>query len=322
MIEIRDLVKVYRGRRGTVRANDGITLHVGPGEVFGLLGHNGAGKTTLLSQVVGLLRPTGGSIHLDGCDLVARPALARSLCSLQQQAQVPMVGITPRAAVELTGRIRGGGRREVVRRGAALAAALDIERWYDTPGEKLSGGVLRLVSFAMAAVEPGRVVMLDEPSNDVDPVRRRLLWQEVRRLADEGTAVLLVTHAVAEAERVVDRLAVLDRGRVVAEATPSALKGGADADLRVELVLPPGRPAPVLPPCVHDAHHSGPRLVARAPADAADAVGHWLVGQQRTGAVEEWHLGALSLEDVYVRLVGEDADRAGSEEVHRAALVR
>ncbi len=322
MLDVHDLVKVYRSRRGAVRANDGIDLTVRRGEVLGLLGHNGAGKTTLLRQVIGLVRPTSGSIHLDGHDLVGDPGRAREACVVQQQAQTPMVGVTPRTAVELMGRIRGGDRRTVSRRAAHLAAALDIERWFDRPGERLSGGVLRLVSFAMAAVVPGQVVMLDEPSNDVDPVRRRLLWEQVRRLADEGSAVLLVTHAVAEAERAVDRLAVLSGGRVVAEATPSALKAGMADDLRLELVIPPDRRVPPLPELAHaqDVRRSGPRVVARIPAHSASDVVGWLTEQRRLGSVEEWQMGAVSLEDVYARQVGEEASGNEYTEVGDAIL--
>ena len=202
LVQIEELTKVYR--TGT-RANDGISLAVAEGEVFGLLGHNGAGKTTLVNQVIGLLRPTSGSIRVDGRDLVADPGLARRLCSFQAQAHVPIDGLTPRQAIDLLGQLRGGSQGDVRRRRELLVDALDIGEWLDVDAASLSGGVKRLVAFAMAAVWPGRVVMLDEPTNDVDPLRRRLLWQQVRRLADDGAAVLLVTHNVIEAERSVDQ---------------------------------------------------------------------------------------------------------------------
>ena len=123
---------------------------------------------------------------------------------MQPQAQVPISGLTPRQAIDLTGRLRGGRPGIVRERTAALADALDIGEWMDTDAARLSGGVKRLVSFAMAAVVPGRLVVLDEPTNDVDPVRRRLLWASVRGLAEGGSSVLLVTHNVVEAERSVD----------------------------------------------------------------------------------------------------------------------
>ncbi len=306
MLTIEGLTKTYRGG---VRANDDIHLRVGAGEVYGLLGHNGAGKTTLVNQVVGLAAPDRGRILLDGHDLVADPGFARRVCSIQPQAQVPITGLTPRRAIELTGRLRGGRADVARRRTAAVATALDIDEWMDTDAARLSGGVKRLVSFAMAAVIPGRLVILDEPTNDVDPVRRRLLWAQVRALADEGAGVLLVTHNVVEAERSVDRLAILDRGRVVVEGTPAELKAGVADDLRLDLVLEPGRHAPDLPGwAVRVARENGHRMVVTVPAARAGDAAAWALAQQDAGCVEAFGLAPATLEDAYVALVGGGAD--------------
>jgi ABC-2 type transport system ATP-binding protein len=301
LLEIENLTKVYRTG---VRANDGIDLSIDSGEVFGLLGHNGAGKTTLVSQVVGLLKPTAGSIRIDGRDMIADPGLARRLCSFQAQSQVPIDGLTPRQAIELLGQLRGASATEVRRRRARLADALDLGEWLDVDAARLSGGVRRLVAFAMAAVAPGRLVMLDEPTNDVDPVRRRLLWQEVRSLADEGAAVLLVTHNVVEAERSVDRLAILDEGRVIAEGTPAELKAGLGAELRLELVIDPGASESPVSPFGRSVVPVGNRLMVGVPTDAAGPAVAWAESLQRAGTVEEFTLGPATLEDVYVALVG------------------
>ena len=311
LLELDNLTKTYR--RGA-RANDGITLAVERGEVFGLLGHNGAGKTTLVNQIVGLLRPDAGTIVLDGRDVLEDPGFARRACSLQPQSQVPISGLTPRQAIELIGRLRGSDREMVDGRTAHLIDALDIGEWVDTDGERLSGGVKRLTSFAMAAVAPGRLVILDEPTNDVDPVRRRLLWTQVRALADEGVAVLLVTHNVLEAERSVDRLAILDRGRVLAEGTPATLKSTVAAELRLELVTEPGADVGEAPPFVHRLVGSGGRRIASITREsAADAV-TWAESLQAAGRVEEFGLAPATLEDVYVELVGGAGDARASEE--------
>ena len=327
LLEIHQLTKTYRStwrRSAGVRANDGITLRADAGQVFGLLGHNGAGKTTLVNQVVGLLKPDAGTIHVDDVDLVAHPSRARQVCSLQPQAQLPITGLKPRQAIDLIGRIRGGAGASVEARRDQLVVSLDIGEWLDTDGEKLSGGVKRLVSFAMAAVVPGRVVMLDEPTNDVDPVRRRLLWDAVRALADEGNAVLLVTHNVVEAERAVDRLAVLDAGRVVAEGTPAQLKAGLEHELRLDLTFEPGRAAPP-PPFVQRYDPKG--LHARAIVDAAAAAPavDWAQRLRDAGVIVEFSLTPATLEDAYVDLVSpvltdvpSDAPLAASEEVSHA----
>jgi ABC-2 type transport system ATP-binding protein len=289
VLRIDNLTKVYR--RGA-RANDGISLEVAPGEVLGLLGHNGAGKTTLLGQIVGLVRPTGGRISLLGRDPVAEPAWARTVCSFQPQAQAPLTGVSTRQAIEIVGRVRGGSRRAVRRRTAELLAALDIEEWADQPGERLSGGVRRLTALCMAIVEPGRLVMLDEPTNDVDPVRRRLLWEQVRALAADGRGVVLVTHNITEAERAIDRVVVLDHGRVSAAGTPAALAAG--REMRLELTADADLAAPAW--ALAQRREGDRHTFTVAGPDAHLAVA-W--AQSRT---TRFSLNPVSLEDVYVRL--------------------
>ena len=322
LLEINDIRKTYRKRfrrGGGVRANDGVTLQADEGQVYGLLGHNGAGKTTLVNQVVGLLMPDAGTIHVDGVDLVANPGYARQVCSLQPQAQLPINGLKPRQAIDLIGRIRGGESSAVKARRDRLVEALDIGEWLETDGEKLSGGVKRLVSFAMAAVVPGRVIVLDEPTNDVDPVRRRLLWDAVRALADEGNTVLLVTHNVTEAERAVDRLAVLEAGRVVAEGTPAQMKAGREHELRLDLTLESGQAPPPAPPFVVRYQPNGMR--ARAIVDSSQAASalEWAQGLRAVQVIGEFSLTPASLEDVYVDLVSSKPAHASTDASAKAS---
>ena len=286
-------------------ANDELSLHVEPGEVYGLLGPNGAGKTTLVKQVIGLLKPDRGSITLGPHDLVEDPDAARQLCSYLPQAQMPINSFKAHQAIKITGLIRGGDSAAVAARRDELIDALDIGEWRDTLGAKLSGGVKRLVGFAMVTVIPGRVVILDEPTNDVDPARRRLLWEQVRLLGDGGVAVILVTHNVLEAEKAVDRLAVIDRGLILAEGTPSSLKSEDRGRMRLQLKLVPRIETPNLPAFVQD--HTRVRNTLIAVVGEVDATHgiSWARELMNANVAEEYSLGGTTLEDVYIRLTGD-----------------
>jgi ABC-2 type transport system ATP-binding protein len=156
----------------------------------------------------------------------------------------------------------------------------------------------------MATVVPGRLVILDEPTNDVDPLRRRLLWNEVRRLGSLGCSVLLVTHNVLEAEKSVTKLAVVDGGRIVAEGTPSALKVDDRGRLRLQVMLMPGSETPPLPSFVERHARAAHTLVAVIPEAEASAGVTWAQRLLDEGLAEEYALGATTLEDVYIRLTG------------------
>ena len=298
---VEDLVK----RFGTVAANDGITLRVEPGEVYGLLGPNGAGKSTLVKQTIGLLKPTSGRITLGDVDLVADPDAARQLCSYLPQAQMPIDAFRVREAIELSGRIRGAEMSQVRARAASLIDALDLGEWRNTLGTRLSGGVKRLIGFCMATISPGHLVILDEPTNDVDPLRRRLLWDQIRALGAHGCSVLLVTHNVLEAERAVDRLALIANGRLVAEGTPSSLKAADRNQMRLQVMLAPGAETPPPPAWSGATVRVGNNLVTTvAERDASSGIA-WAAGLIDTGVAEEYALAATSLEDAYIRLTSD-----------------
>jgi ABC-2 type transport system ATP-binding protein len=211
-------------------------------------------------------------------------------------------------------RLRGACRQQARARTSRLLTALDIEKWQAVPGERLSGGVRRLTAFCLAAVHPGRVVMLDEPSNDVDPVRRRLLWEQVRALAGEGCAVLLVTHNVAEAERSVDRLAVLQHGRIAATGTPAQLRAHAGGDLRLELATC-GSHLPEAPFAVGQPSQDRQRTVIPIAANAASLAVRWAQRLRDHDVIREFSLVPVSLEDAYLQLSGHSSpagDQPGS----------
>ena len=284
--------------------NDNISLSLGRGEIFGLLGPNGAGKTTLVSQIIGLAKPDSGRITIEDVDIIAKPGYARQACSFQAQTQVPINGLTAIQAIELVGRVRGGDAKTVRVRTRELLHHLEMEEWTKKSAETFSGGMRRLVAFCMAAVMPGKIVILDEPTNDIDPLRRRLLWQEVRNLVAMGSSVLLVTHNVLEAERAVDRLAIIDKGKVVSIGTPASLKGSGGRNMRFELTLEPRAEVPHFPEFILNTTVTGRRLIGRMAEPDIPAAVEWARNLKDNGIAEEYSVGPASLEDVYLKVVG------------------
>jgi ABC-2 type transport system ATP-binding protein len=223
---------------------------------------------------------------------------------------MPIESFKVHEAVRLTGEIRGGHRPAIEKRANELIEALQISEWNDTLGTKLSGGVRRLVGFIMVTVVPGQVVILDEPTNDVDPLRRRLLWEQVRLLGEMGAAVFLVTHNVLEAEKSVDRLAVIANGEILAEGTPSSFKVADRGKLRLQLMLAPGRPTPELPPLVLQHSRVGNVLMSVIEENRAGDGISWAQRMLSDGVAEEYALGATTLEDAYIRLTGDVPEAA------------
>ncbi len=305
MIEnILTVSEVCKSYKNSKLVNDHVGLAINRGEIFGLLGPNGAGKTTLVSQIIGLSIPDSGSIKVRGVDVIAHPEYARQACSFQAQTQVPISGLSAAQAIELVGRIRGGGAAGVRKRAQELLGSLEMSEWTRKSGETLSGGMRRLVAFCMAAVVPGDLVILDEPTNDIDPLRRRLLWKEVRNLVASGSAVLLVTHNILEAERAVDRLTIMDKGKVVATGTPASLKENGHNSMRLEIVLEPEAALPQMPAFLSHAVSAGRRYVCRVTESDIGIAIQWARDLRDRGVVEEYSVGPTTLDDVYLAIVG------------------
>ncbi|MEV7423745.1 MULTISPECIES: ABC transporter ATP-binding protein [unclassified Streptomyces] len=315
MCVVRDLVKTYpaaRGGRGApgtpaVRATDGISLEVRRGEIFGLLGPNGAGKTTLVRQLTGLMRPDSGEVQLLGHDLVRHPERAARLIGYLGQESSALDELTVSLAAETTGRLRGLTLRAARAERDEVLAELGLTEIAGRPLKKLSGGQRRLACFAATLVGERPVLVLDEPTTGMDPVARRAVWSAVdRRRAEHGATVVLVTHNVIEAETVLDRVAVLERGKVIACDTPAGLKHEVANEVRVELVWRERAPldVPEVAALRGSAQESGRRWVLRLAPDEARAAVAAVTGGAAFAALDDFTLATPSLEDVYLALGG------------------
>ncbi|QKW05969.1 ABC transporter ATP-binding protein [Streptomyces sp. NA04227] len=319
---VRDLVKTYpavRGRRGApatpeVRATDGVTFDIRGGEIFGLLGPNGAGKSTLVRQLTGLMRPDEGAVEILGHDIVRHPERASRILAYLGQETTALDDLTVALAAETTARLRGLDAAAARTARDEVLDELNLAPLASRPIRKLSGGQRRLACFATALVAERPLLVLDEPTAAMDPIARRAVWSAVDRRRDEyGTTVLLVTHNVIEAETVLDRVAVLDRGRVIACDTPAGLKERVAGEVRVELVWRERAPldVPEVAALRDFAVRSGRRWSLRLAPDEARAAVAAVTGGEAFAALDDFTLATPSLEDVYLALGGDTRNLKG-----------
>ncbi|GAA1385227.1 ABC transporter ATP-binding protein [Kitasatospora putterlickiae] len=308
---VRDLVRTYRAGRGAsaseIRANDGITLTVRQGEIFGLLGPNGAGKSTLVRQLTGLLRPDSGSIEILGHDVVRHPERAARLLGYLGQESSALDELTVALAAETTGRLRGLSRARARAAADEVITELALEPLAQRPLAKLSGGQRRLACVAAALVGDRPLLVLDEPTTGMDPVARRAVWSAVeRRRAERSATVLLVTHNVIEAETVLDRVAVVDEGRVIACDTPGGLKALVDGDVRLDLVWRDEAPlaVPAVAALAERAERTGRRWTVRTTPEQARELVSAVTTGPAFAALDDFTLATPSLEDAYLKLGG------------------
>jgi ABC-2 type transport system ATP-binding protein len=231
-IEARGLQKRY----GSVEALRGIDLTVETGTIFGLLGPNGAGKTTAVRILTTLLRPDSGSAHVDGIDVLAEGARLRSRIGVAGQYAAVDENLTGFENLEMVGMLYHLGRSKARQRARELLEAFDLADAGDRVVKTYSGGMRRRLDLGGALVASPPVLFLDEPTTGLDPRSRIGLWELIERLVAEGTTVLLTTQYLDEADRLCDRIAVIDQGLVIAEGTPTELKGRVGGE-RLEIRL-------------------------------------------------------------------------------------
>jgi ABC-2 type transport system ATP-binding protein len=313
-ISVTGLVRSF----GEVKALDGVDLEAPPGSVLGLLGPNGAGKTTAVRVLTTLLRPDAGTVLVTGLDVVRDAVALRSRIGLAGQYAAVDENLTGLENLVMVGRLYGERRAAAKRRGQELLERFDLVEAANRPVKTYSGGMRRRLDLAAALVASPPVLFLDEPTTGLDPRSRLEVWATIEGLVAEGTTVLLTTQYLDEADRLADAIAVIDRGRVIAEGTPDELKDRVGGE-RLEVHLADST-------AVDAALRALAPMSDEPPSTDEDTVR--LTVRQRTGTiveavrrldevgvgVDDLGLRRPTLDDVFLSLTGHAAEAADEEE--------
>ncbi|MFE7963001.1 ATP-binding cassette domain-containing protein [Streptomyces cellulosae] len=316
-IETAGLVKTF----GETRAVDGVDLTVPTGTVYGVLGPNGAGKTTTVKMLATLLRPDGGEARVFGHDVVRDADAVRSRVSLTGQYASVDEDLTGTENLVLLGRLLGHRKPAARERAAQLLEAFGLTEAAGKQVKHYSGGMRRRIDIAASILNTPDLLFLDEPTTGLDPRSRNQVWDIVRAVVAQGTTVLLTTQYLDEADQLASRIAVIDKGRVIAEGTKGELKASVGAgSVHVRLRDPERRPdaerllrdlllAEVqLEP---DPVALTARLNAATSDSAADQAARSLTELSRAGVtVDNFSLGQPSLDEVFLALTGHDTGSA------------
>lgn len=292
--DIQNLSKTYPGQEKP--ANQDITFEIFQGEIFGILGDNGAGKSTLVRQMVNLLSTSGGSIEFLGRSVADHPDLVTTQVGYMPQEALALNNLSVGEALYFSAHLRGMSRKEARQERDRLLMLWELESLRDHYTPRLSGGQRRLLRLAVSMAGSPPVLILDEPTNDLDPQHRKMVWDTLRQMNQESAVtVIFITHDVIEAEKIIQRVAIMRDGRLVALGRPGQLKQQLDSKLRLELFFDPQR-APVLPPdCDYHAIEPGRWLVLLD----SEQVGAVMTSLDLT-CLDDFRLYSATLEDLYL----------------------
>ena len=319
ILAVEGLVKTYRGTRKTppVEAVRGISFEVAPGEFFGLLGPNGAGKSTTLGCITTLVRPTAGRVAVDGIDVMRQPTEAKRRIAVVPQTRNLDRDLTVREVLIFHAAYFGLPKAERESRADRLLAEMQLTEKAGVKPLALSGGLQQRLLIARALMHDPKVLLLDEPTIGLDPQARRLLWETLRRLHDGGLTLIMTTHYMEEADRLCQRLAIIDHGRILQLDTPAALKkalpGGRILDLWVRSPEPIAPRLEALPGVLRVEKVAGTaqedgferlRLFVDPKDGLLDRA--LQVVQGAAGDLQHVSLTQPSLEDVYIHLTGKE----------------
>ncbi len=312
-IQATGLVKTF----GETRAVDGVDLRVRRGAVYGVLGPNGAGKTTTIRMLATLIRPDAGSAQVLGHDIAADADGVRGAVSLTGQLASVDEDLTGRENLILIGRLLGLRRQAAKDRAAELLAAFGLTEASGKLVKHYSGGMRRRLDIAASIVVTPELMFLDEPTTGLDPRSRNQVWGIIRALVAEGTTILLCTQYLEEADQLCERIAVIDRGTVIAEGTPSELKASVGSGaLHVRLIDPAQRTAAaqVLERELGAVDLETDPTALSASCSDADRAAEAVAELTRAGVrIAGFSLGQPSLDEVFLALTGHTAQDAEDE---------
>lgn len=320
-VAVESLVKTFKG---SIRALDGVSFEIPTGTVLGLLGPNGAGKTTAVRVLTTLLRPDSGSAHVAGVDVLAHPGDARKVIGLAGQYAAVDEALTGSENLLLVGSLNHLSRAVRSERARALLEQFGLAEAANRPLKTYSGGMRRRLDLAAALVAQPPVLLLDEPTTGLDPRSRIDLWSVIANLVAEGTTVLLTTQYLEEADRLANRICVVDHGRVIAEGSPAELKARLGGTV-VEVVLSDDEAAAAAADALTGAGDAKPMrdgAVVRLPTASGPATLTEVVRRLDAAEIEAigLQLRQPSLDDVFLSLTGHAAEQA--EENKRPAKWR
>jgi ABC-2 type transport system ATP-binding protein len=307
-IRVRGVVKHY----GEVRALDGVDLDAAAGTVLGLLGPNGAGKTTAVRVMTTLLKPDAGEIEVAGLDAVRDAARLRERIGLAGQYAAVDENLTGAENLTMVGRLYGMPRAQAKQRAGELLDRFDLSEAGSRPARGYSGGMRRRLDLAAALVARPPVLFLDEPTTGLDPRSRLALWETIEGLVADGTTVLLTTQYLDEADRLADRIAVIDRGKVIADGTSDELKdrvGGERLEIHLSDGAQAGAVCATLAPMAAEAPFSEDGLVKLAVRQRTGAIVEAVRRLDEAGVgVDDIGLKRPTLDDVFLTLTGHAAE--------------